>query len=230
MRQFDAIIAVAAERKGGLAALEQLLAETPSLEPERIAATPDHRILAAMTRRVFYAGFSSKVVDAKWDAFEAAFANFDPNTCAYMTEERFDAAMKNPGIVRNGAKIKSVQINAKLVVDLAAEHGSAAKVFANWPDADYVGLLDLLKKRGSHLGGESAMRFVRDIGKPAFVLSRDVIAALIREGVLDRPPGGKRDFATIQAAFNAWSGESGRNLTEISRILAMSVATDGGHR
>jgi 3-methyladenine DNA glycosylase Tag len=144
-----------------------------------------------------------------------------------MTEERFDALMKNPGIVRNGAKIRSVQVNAQFVLDLASTHGSAARFFAEWPDADYVGLLDLLKKRGSYLGGETAMRFLRSIGKPAFVVTPDVVAALIREGVLDRAPGGKRDLVAIQHAFNQWSTQSGRNLTELSRILAMSVGSDG---
>jgi hypothetical protein len=44
--------------------------------------------------------------------------------------------------------------------------------------------------------------------------------------VLTKPPGGKRDMRTIQDTFNAWSAESGRDLTEISRILAMSVVED----
>ena len=35
-----------------------------------------------MTRRIFYAGFSSKVIDDKWGAFEAAFDRFDPRACA----------------------------------------------------------------------------------------------------------------------------------------------------
>ncbi len=91
------------------------------------------------------------------------------------------------------------------------------------PDSDYVGLLAVLKARGSHLGGDSGMRFLRSIGKPAFIPRPDVVAALIREGVLDRAPGGKRDFAAIQQAFNQWSEQSGRNLTEISRILAMAI-------
>ena len=69
---------------------------------------------------------------------------------------------------------------------------------------------------------------LRAIGKPAFVTSPDVIAALIREGVLERAPGGKRDLLTIQNTFNEWSEQSGRDLTEISRILAMSVES-GGH-
>ena len=227
MREFTKITAIAAARKGGAKALEALLAETPSLPPAQIAAIPDDRILAAMTRRIFNAGFSSAVIEAKWPAFEIAFHGFDPRRCAHMTEAEFDALTKNPDIVRNGAKIKSVQANAALLLDLASQHGSAARFFADWPDADYVGLLDLLKKRGSHLGGDSAMRFLRAIGKPAFIPTPDVAAALIREGVVDRPPTSKGDFRTIQEACNTWSAESGRNLTEISRILAMTVESGG---
>ena len=75
----------------------------------------------------------------------------------------------------------------------------------------------------------SAMRFLRAIGKPAFITSPDMVAALIREEVLTKAPSGKRDFAAIQAAFNQWSGESGRDLTAISRVLAMSVEGSGRH-
>ncbi len=191
--------------------------------PAEIAAIPDNRILAEMTRRIFYAGFSSKVIDDKWQAFETGFDKFDPNVCAFMTEEHFDTLMQDRGIVRNGAKVRSVQINAQFLLDLRAKHGSAARFFADWPDSDYVGLLDVLKKRANHLGGDAAGRFLRAIGKPAFIASPDMVAALIREGVIERPPGGKRDLAAIQGAFNQWSNESGRDLTAISRVLAMSI-------
>ncbi len=67
------------------------------------------------------------------------------------------------------------------------------------------------------------MRFLRVMGKPSFITSRDVTAALIREGVLDKPPSGKRDLQKVQDAFNAWSVESGRDLTSISRALALSA-------
>jgi 3-methyladenine DNA glycosylase Tag len=223
MRDFSDIVAMAADRKAGMGAVEALLAETPALAPSMIAATPDDRLLAAMTRRIFSAGFSLKVIDDKWPAFEAAFHRFDPRACAFVGDEEFDALTKNPAIVRNGAKIKTVQANARLLLELAAEHGSAARFIAEWPDSDYVGLLELLKKRGSHLGGDSGMRFLRAIGKPAFIPSADVVTALIREGVVDRAPAGKGDFKIVQAACNAWSAQSGRNLTEISRILAMTV-------
>ena len=234
MTPFAEIFARAVKRKGGKAALERILAMTAPRPPAEIASTPDDRILAEMTRRIFYAGFSSKVVDDKWPAFESGFDGFDLNACAFMSEEHFDRLLQDRGIVRNAAKIKSVQINARFLLDRKTEHGGAARFFANWPDTDYVGLLDVLRKRASHFGGDAAGRFLRGIGKAAFITSPDMVAALIREGVIDRAPTGKRDLATIQAAFNRWSSESRRDLTTISRILAMSVdpseTPPSGHR
>jgi hypothetical protein len=49
------------------------------------------------------------------------------------------------------------------------------------------------------------------------------VARLIAEAVIDKAPSSKGDRAAVQAAFNAWRTESGRSLTEISRILAMSI-------
>ena len=223
MRRFDEIIDLAAERHGGRDALERKLSETRPLAPQDIAKLPDDRILAAMTRRVFSAGFSSKVIDAKWQSFASAFEQFDPARCAWMTEERFDELLKDKDIVRNGAKIKSVQENGRFLVELAEKHGTAARFLAKWPDADYVGLLDFLKKNGSRLGGETGMYFLRSIGKPAFITMPDVVKALTREQVVSKSPGGKGDFAKTQAAFNYWSEQSGLDLTSISRTLAMSV-------
>ena len=78
MTSFAEILARAVTRKGGEAALERILATTAPRPPAEIASTLDDRILAEMTRRIFYAGFSSKVIDDKWPAFEAGFDRFDP--------------------------------------------------------------------------------------------------------------------------------------------------------
>ena len=223
MTSFKAIWAIAAGRMGGDAALEAHLAGYRSKSPAEIAATPDDRLLAQMAKQAFQAGFSWKVIEQKWPGFEAAFDGFNVNACAFPTEEKFDALLKDARIVRNARKIMSVQANAQFLLDLAKEKGTAARFFADWPEADYAGLLDILKARTTGLGCESAMRFVRSLGKPAFITSRDVTAALIREGVLDKPPSGKKDLQKVQDAFSAWSKESGRDLTAISRVLAMSV-------
>ena len=228
MRDFEEIYAQAAERKGGPAALEPLIAEWRSKPRAEIAATPDDRWLAEMTRGVFRAGFNWKVIDNKWPGFEAAFHGFDPPLNAAMSEEEFDAHLKDTGIVRNAKKVASVRANAQFMVDLAREHGSAAAFFAEWPDADLIGLLEVLKKRAARCAGETAMRFLRTMGKPAFITTRDVTAALIEAGVLTKPASSKKDFQAVQDAFNAWSEQSGRDLTAISRVLAMSTGPSYG--
>ena len=223
MASFQRIYDMAAALKGGPHELEALIAPHKPKSREDIAAIPADRWLSAMTRMVFIAGFRWRVIEVKWPGFEAAFWGFDPHRCAMMSDEDLDALLKDTRIVRNGQKISSVAPNARFLLDLAREHGSAARFFADWPDDDFVGLLEVLKARASRLGGESAMRFLRSMGKPSFITSRDVTQALIREGVLEKPPSGKRDLARIQAAFNAWAEESGRDLTSISRTLALSV-------
>ncbi len=176
-----------------------------------------------MTRAVFQAGFSWKVIAIKWPGFEDAFWGFAPGRCALMSDDDLDTLLKDKRIVRNGAKIHSVADNATFLCELAGEHGTAANAFANWPADDYAGLLTLLKKRASRLGGTSAQYFLRAMGVDGFVLSRDVVRALIREGVVEKEPTSQRDLARTQAAFTRWRTESGRLLTQISRTLACSI-------
>ncbi len=223
MRDFADIFADAADRHGGPEALDAVLAVVAPLPPERIAAIPDDRILSQMARHVFQSGFSWAVIDKKWPGFETAFAGFDPAVNAVMSDARFDELLKDTAIIRNGAKIRSVALNAQLLVRLAAEHGSAARFFADWPASDFAGLLDYLKTHGDRLGGQIGARVIRALGKPAYILSDSVVAALVKEGVVTGVPTSKRDLRAVQAAFNAWSEESERDLTAISRTLAMST-------
>jgi 3-methyladenine DNA glycosylase Tag len=223
MRSFEQIYERAAERKGGTSALEGLIAEWPAKSKAELKAIPDDRWLAEMTRGVFRAGFNWRVIENKWPGFEAAFHSFDPKLNAAMSEEEFDTHLKDTRIIRNAQKVASVRANGQFLVELAHENGSAARFFADWPDTDFVGLLELMKKRAARVHGETAMRFFRGMGKPAYITTRDVSAALIEAGVIDKPPSGKKDLQAVQDAFNAWSRESGRDLNAISRVLAMST-------
>lgn len=220
MRSFNEIFDISAKRHGGTAALEGAL--TKPSPPEELARLPEDRWLSLLTRAVFQAGFSWKVIEAKWDGFEAAFEGFDIGRCAMMDDEKFDALLRNPAIVRNGAKIAAVRDNAAFLLDLRAQ-GGAGKVLGGWSSRDYVGLLDLLKTRGARLGGTTAQYAMRVAGRDSFILSRDVTARLIAEGVIDRPATSKTALRAVQGAFNIWMDQSGRSLTEISRVLAMSL-------
>jgi 3-methyladenine DNA glycosylase Tag len=222
LRPFAKIFDLAAERRGGRAALLKLLADTKPKSPRAVAKLGDDRVLSAMTRTVFAGGFGWHIIDGKWPGFEAAFGGFDPHACAFLNDEQLDALMRDRRIIRSPQKIMGVPKNARFVLDLAAEHGSAARFFAPWPDETVIDLIAIIRKRGVGFGFENAARFLRAIGKPAFIASPDVVAALVREGVLDRPSSGKKALAQMQAALNHWSAESGHDLTTLSRVLAMS--------
>lgn len=220
---FSTIRKLAEARKGGKDALDKLAAHRV-LTPKKLAAIPDDRYLAMMTRCVFQAGFNWKVIEHKWKGFEEAFHGFNPRGLAHLEPEKWDAYVEDTRIVRNWIKIKSVQDNAHFVMDTAAEHGSFAKVFAGWPASDQIGLMAWLKKEGGRLGSNTGMYFIRFMGKDGFIISADVTARLQASGLkIATIPTSKRDLTQIQDAFNTWHEQSGLNYTRLSRIVAMSI-------
>ena len=220
-RPFEEIEALAIEHHGNREAVEAKLGR-PKTAAE-LAAIPDDRWLAGMTKAVFSAGFVWKVIEAKWEGFEAAFDGFDPGRVALYSDDDIARLVSDERIVRNGQKITATVQNAQFVQDIAAEHGGFGAFLAGWPASDQVGLLQLFAKRGSRLGGNTGQYFLRFSGWDAFIASGDVVKALIREGVIDKAPTGKAAMQNVQDAFNHWTTETGRSQMEISRILALSI-------
>lgn len=219
---FKTIRARAEKRKGGPAALKKLLPRKP--DPQALAKLTDDRILAEMTRRVFSAGFAWSVIEAKWEGFETAFLAFDPAKLVFQPDEFWDGLMRDNRIVRNGAKILSVRENAAFVREIAKEHGGFGKFLAKWPSSDEVGLLDLLAKRGSRLGGNTGQMFLRFVGYDGFVTSQDVVACLRDAGLdIGLEARSKSDLVKVQGQFNAWARETGLPYVHLSRICALSI-------
>lgn len=219
---FKTIRARAEKRKGGAKALNRLLPPKP--DPKALARLGDDRVLAEMTRRAFCAGFAWSVIESKWAGFEQAFFGFEPGRLSLQPDEFWDGLIRDTRIVRNGAKIMSVRANAGFVAEVAKEHGSFGRLLAKWPPSNEVGLLELLTKRGSRLGGNTGQMLLRFLGWDGFVTSRDVVACL-RDAGLDVAEAvtSKRDLAKVQAQFNAWAEETGLPFTHLSRICAMSI-------
>jgi len=219
---FKTILARAEKRKGGPKALQKLLPPKP--DPKALAKFPDDRILAEMTRRVFSAGFAWSVIENKWPGFERAFLGFKPSKLVFQPDDFWDGLLSDARIVRNGAKITSVRENAAFVQEIAGEHGSFGQFLAKWPSSDQIGLLDLLTKRGSRLGGNSGQMFLRFVGWDGFVTSQDMVACL-RDAGLDiaEEVKSKGDLAKVQSQFNAWAAETGLPYVHLSRICAMSI-------
>ena len=154
---FKTILARAEKRKGGPAGLKKLLPAKPNAKA--LEKLGDDRILAEMTKRVFSAGFAWSVIEQKWPGFEQAFLGFKPAKLTFQPDDFWHDLLSDTGIVRNGAKINSVRGNAAFVQEIAKEHGSFGKFLAKWPSSDEIGLLNLLNKRGSRLGGNTGMMF-----------------------------------------------------------------------
>ncbi|MBN9511948.1 MAG: DNA-3-methyladenine glycosylase I [Alphaproteobacteria bacterium] len=212
----------AAKRKGGEKVLTILLPKTR--DNKALAKLGDDRVLSEMARRVFSAGFVWSVIDKKWPGFEEAFLGFNPKRLLFQPAEFWEKLASDKRIVRNPQKIRSVRENAKFVSDIAAEHGSFGKFLATWPADDQIGLLEILDKRGSRLGGFSAQYLLRFLGRDSFILTNDLMLCLRDSGVPISAKGtSKKDMKLAQAQINEWAQESGLPLTHISRICAMSI-------
>ena len=137
MKKFSTIYEQAVIRKGGEQAVAELL---PIIKPSKqIAQVTDDRFLSAMTNAVFKAGFYWKVIDAKWPGFEQAFWQFNVIRCMYMSPDDYESLFSDERIIRNTQKIDTVAQNAMMIHEFAQQHGSFAKMIADWPDDDFVG-------------------------------------------------------------------------------------------
>lgn len=218
---FAPILARATKRAGGVKELEKILPKPKSARA--LKAVGDDRYLSLMCLRIFRAGLKHDLVDAKWSAFEKAFHRFEPKRIVAMPDEALDACMKNEGLIRHWGKLKSIPANAAAMLAIAKEHGGFGAYLAGWPETDTVGLWADLTRRFQQLGGNSGPYFLRMAGKDTFILTDDVVKALVAAKVVAKKPTAKADLKRTQDAFNQWSEESGRPQSHISRILALSV-------
>ena len=70
------------------------------------------------------AGLSWLTILRKREGYREAFHDFDPARVALYSARDVERLLKNPGIVRNRAKIKSAIGNARAFLALQAQHGS----------------------------------------------------------------------------------------------------------
>lgn len=194
--------------------------------PSQTCSRSDGRWLADMTRHAFYTDFSRNVIRDKWQGFDAAFKEFDPSVCALMDNKWFDMLLNDTRIVRNGARVQLVQRNAVFILDESKKLGNFGAFVASWQGKDFADFLEYLHKHGDRLGDKRAQYFLREAGLDSYVLSFDALNRLSLEGVADKPPTSSKQRRAIQTAFDAWKEESGKSLTYISRLLAMSVQCD----
>ena len=121
MPDFDKI-RQAARRRVGDAELRARMPEVGTSEALRAIA--DDRYLSLMSRRIFRAGLSHSLVDARWPAFEEVFHGFDLRRVRAMNDEEVESLMSDRRLIRHWGKIKSVPSNATAMQQLAEQHAA----------------------------------------------------------------------------------------------------------
>jgi 3-methyladenine DNA glycosylase Tag len=75
-----------------------------------------------LTRAVFNAGMSWRVVQLRWPALAGAFADFDPGTVAAYDEQDIDRLVADERLIRSRGKLAAIPVNARTFVRLADAH------------------------------------------------------------------------------------------------------------
>ena len=84
----------------------------------------DRRLFEFLILEGAQAGLSWWTVLRKREAYRRAFDRFDPARVARFRAPRVAALLRDPGIIRNRAKVASAVENAKAFLEVQREHGS----------------------------------------------------------------------------------------------------------
>jgi 8-hydroxy-5-deazaflavin:NADPH oxidoreductase len=87
-----------------------------------------------LSRAVFQAGISWRVVQAKWDGIREAFRGFDPAKVASLRPADIAELEADPRVIRNKAKIAATVNNAQELLVILRTYGSVQAYLASFPD------------------------------------------------------------------------------------------------
>jgi len=219
--RFRDIYNLALERKGSEEILEGLI--SGPLDRSSLRVVSDDRCLAEFTKKIFQSGFVWKIVEKKWEGFEEVFWAFDIDKLLLMPEDMLERKAQDKKIIRNFRKVVTILVNAQMIKETCQrEDKSFGKFLSDWPKSDLVGLWLYLKNNGSRLGGNTGPFALRALGIDCFLLTKDVEDFLRLNGIIDSGISSKRALYAAQNFFNDLQKDSGRNFSELSRLIAFS--------
>jgi len=129
------------------------------IEPQSLA---DY--FEVLTKAIFQAGMSWRVIEAKWDGFREAFAGFDPQRVAAFTDEDVERLSEDTRIVRNRRKIEATVRNAQVMVELDEGHGGFGRYLGSIDGFDAT--VRELRGHFKFLGDTGAYFFLYVVGEP----------------------------------------------------------------
>ena len=125
----------------------------PQIEPKSV---DDY--LEVMTKSVFQARTSWRVVESKWAGIREALHEFNTKAVAGLGPEDIDALVQDTRVIRNRRKLEAIAGNARRMVELEKEHGS----FRNYlrSHADFDATVKALRKDFKFLGEMDCYHFL----------------------------------------------------------------------
>ena len=96
--------------------------------------TDDSRLFEKVILEGFQAGLSWLTILRKRESFRAAFSGFDPEVVSRFSDLDVARLLRDEGIVRNEAKIRSAINNARRALEMIEEEGSLSRYFWAWAD------------------------------------------------------------------------------------------------
>ena len=134
--------------------------------PLRLTPDTDAGYLEELTKAIFRAGFSWRVVSDKWENFRKAFNNFDVAAVAYYTPVHLQRLMEDKGIVRNRRKLEATIENARRMLDLIDAHGPFSAYLRSLDQLDYHQRVKALTQSFANLGRTGAFVFLHCVNEP----------------------------------------------------------------
>ncbi|MBD5634705.1 MAG: DNA-3-methyladenine glycosylase I [Candidatus Eremiobacteraeota bacterium] len=122
--------------------------------PERIERPTPGDALAVVSRAIFQAGLSWKLIESKWDAYRRLFDDFDPMLVGAYGEGDVERIMADGGVVRTRKKIVATIGNARAALAIEREFGSVANYLRAFPS--YEALAHDIRERFGFVGELSA--------------------------------------------------------------------------
>jgi 3-methyladenine DNA glycosylase Tag len=120
--------------------------------------------LEALSRPVFQAGISRRVIDVKWEGIRDAFANFDPATVADFGPQEIRRLLADTRVVRSRAKIEATIDNAQAMLELDAEFGGFDHYLRS--HASFEETVADLKRQFRFIGNSGAYHFLYVVNRP----------------------------------------------------------------
>jgi 3-methyladenine DNA glycosylase Tag len=119
--------------------------------------------LEALSRPVFQAGMSWRVVDSKWDGIRKGFVDFDPDKVAKFGPKKVDRLLADEAVIRSRPKIEAVIDNAQTLRELDAEHGGIRRYLKSFSDT--TALVADLQRQFRFIGPSGAYTFLWLVGE-----------------------------------------------------------------